>query len=97
VLFSRPSQFLCLSPKPDNIMNVVPMQASLLNTVEQGIHAARTIFGKCYFDAEKCLDGIRVLQHFRYMELGCLLLARGLDGSRCSGGICAAGFQHTKL
>jgi phage terminase large subunit len=27
--------------------------------VEQGITAARTIFGKCFFEAEKCADGIQ--------------------------------------
>jgi phage terminase large subunit len=34
--------------------------------VEQGITAARTIFGKCFFDSEKCADGIRALRHYRY-------------------------------
>ena len=34
--------------------------------VEQGIQAARTIFGKCFFDAEKCFDGIQSLRHYRY-------------------------------
>ena len=34
--------------------------------VEQGIQAARTIFGKCYFDSEKCADGIQALRHYRY-------------------------------
>jgi len=34
--------------------------------VEQGIQAARTIFGKCFFDAEKCQDGIQALRHYRY-------------------------------
>jgi phage terminase large subunit len=33
--------------------------------VEQGIQAARTIFGKCYFDSEKCSDGIQALRHYR--------------------------------
>ena len=27
---------------------------------------ARTIFGKCFFDAEKCFDGIQALRHYRY-------------------------------
>lgn len=31
-----------------------------------GIQAARTIFGKCYFDAEKCFDAIQALRHYRY-------------------------------
>jgi phage terminase large subunit len=34
--------------------------------VEQGIQAARTIFGKYFFDAEKCQDGIQALRHSRY-------------------------------
>jgi phage terminase large subunit len=34
--------------------------------VEQGIQAARTIFGKRYFDAEKCADGIQSLRHYSY-------------------------------
>ena len=29
--------------------------------VEQGIQAARTIFGKCFFDSEKCFDGVHAL------------------------------------
>lgn len=28
--------------------------------------AARTIFGKCFFDTEKCADGIQALRHYRY-------------------------------
>jgi phage terminase large subunit len=32
--------------------------------VERGIQAARTIFGKCFFDAEKCQDGIQALRHY---------------------------------
>jgi phage terminase large subunit len=34
--------------------------------VEQGITAARTVFGKCFFDAEKFADGIQALRHYRY-------------------------------
>ena len=33
---------------------------------EIGIQTARTIFGKCFFDAEKCADGIQGLRHYRY-------------------------------
>ena len=33
---------------------------------EIGIQATRTIFGKCYFDSEKCADGIQALRHYRY-------------------------------
>jgi hypothetical protein len=34
--------------------------------VDVGIQAARTIVGKCYFDAESCFDGIQALRHYRY-------------------------------
>lgn len=33
--------------------------------VEDGIHAARMILGRCWFDAEKCAKGIDALQHYR--------------------------------
>jgi len=33
--------------------------------VEDGIHAARMILGRCYFDGIKCLKGIEALQHYR--------------------------------
>src|SRR5262249_37239685 len=36
--------------------------------VEQGIQAARTIFGKCYLDAEKCADGIQALRQYQVDE-----------------------------
>ena len=31
-----------------------------------GIDAARTIFANCWFDAEKCADGIQCLRNYRY-------------------------------
>ena len=34
--------------------------------IEQGMQAARTILGKCFFDAEKYADGIQALRHYRY-------------------------------
>lgn len=34
--------------------------------VMEGINAARTIFSRCYFDADKCADGIKALQNYRY-------------------------------
>jgi phage terminase large subunit len=37
-----------------------------LKVDHQGITAARTIFGKCFFDAEKCADGIQALRHYQY-------------------------------
>lgn len=35
-------------------------------SVAQGIEAARTIFSKCWFDDEKCSDGLQSLRHYRY-------------------------------
>jgi phage terminase large subunit len=35
-------------------------------SVADGINAARTIFGKCYFDAVKCEDGLHCLKNYRY-------------------------------
>lgn len=34
--------------------------------VNDGINAARTIFANCWFDAERCADGIQCLRHYRY-------------------------------
>ena len=33
--------------------------------VEEGIHAARMLFSRCWFDAEKCKAGIEALMHYR--------------------------------
>lgn len=33
--------------------------------LEEGIHAARMIFGRCWFDAERCKAGIEALMHYR--------------------------------
>lgn len=39
-------------------------------TIADGINAARTVFGKCWFDADKCADGLQSLRHYRYeMEI----------------------------
>lgn len=35
-------------------------------SVADGIAAARTIFNKCWFDQDKCADGIQALKHYRY-------------------------------
>jgi phage terminase large subunit len=33
--------------------------------IEEGIHAARMLFPKCWFDASKCKAGLEALQHYR--------------------------------
>ena len=35
-------------------------------SVNDGIAAARAIFNRCWFDSEKCADGIQALRHYRY-------------------------------
>lgn len=35
-------------------------------SVADGINAARTIFPQCWFDAERCADGLQALRHYRY-------------------------------
>jgi phage terminase large subunit len=37
-----------------------------LEKKEDGIHAARMIFPRCYFDRDKCAQGIEALQHYRW-------------------------------
>jgi len=34
-------------------------------TLEDGIHAARMLFPRVYFDADRCKDGLEALQHYR--------------------------------
>lgn len=35
-------------------------------SVADGINAARTVFGQCWFDQEKCADGLQSLRRYRY-------------------------------
>ncbi|MBF9234692.1 PBSX family phage terminase large subunit [Microvirga alba] len=35
-------------------------------SLADGINAARTVFGKCWFDDEKTADGLQCLRHYRY-------------------------------
>jgi phage terminase large subunit len=42
-------------------VRIVPRHA-----VAEGINAARTIFGNCWFDEAKCADGLQALRHYRY-------------------------------
>jgi phage terminase large subunit len=35
-------------------------------SIADGINAARAVFSKCWFDADKCEDGINALRHYRY-------------------------------
>lgn len=37
-------------------------------TVNDGIMAARTVFPMCYFDKDKCADGLNALRHYRYEQ-----------------------------
>lgn len=42
-------------------VNVLPR-----TDIQTGINAARTIFQQCYFDEQRCSDGIQALMHYRY-------------------------------
>lgn len=42
-------------------VRIVPMLS-----VEDGINAVRTVFSNCWFDADKCGDGLQSLRHYRY-------------------------------
>lgn len=42
-------------------VQILPRQS-----IMDGIAAARAIFNKCWFDAEKCADGLQALRHYRY-------------------------------
>jgi phage terminase large subunit len=35
-------------------------------SLEDGINAARTIFPQCYFDEQRCADGLQALRHYQY-------------------------------
>ena len=35
-------------------------------SVTDGINAARTVFPNCYFDQDKCQEGVQSLKHYRY-------------------------------
>lgn len=37
-----------------------------VNTLEDGIHAARMLLPRCWFDAEKVAKGVEALQHYRW-------------------------------
>ena len=37
-----------------------------VNAIEDGIHAARMLFRKCWFDAAKTQRGLEALQHYRW-------------------------------
>jgi hypothetical protein len=46
--------------------NIVPkVQSSARGEVDEGIHAARLLLSRCWFDAVKCEAGIEALKHYR--------------------------------
>jgi phage terminase large subunit len=46
-------------------LNVGPVDIVPRLSIEQGIQAVRAIIPKCWFDREKCKDGLRALQNYR--------------------------------
>jgi len=41
------------------------LHAATGNEIEEGIHAARMLLGRCWFDADRCEKGLEALQHYR--------------------------------
>jgi len=41
------------------------LQKGIRGEIEEGIHAARMLLPRCWFDAEKCKAGIEALKHYR--------------------------------
>jgi phage terminase large subunit len=54
----------------EELMRVAGHKVSIVPRISpaDGINAARTIFGQCWFDGEKCADGLQALRHYRYGE-----------------------------
>lgn len=46
---------------PNNQIKIVPKVSKA-----DGINAVRLLFPNCYFDAERCAEGIEALRHYRY-------------------------------
>jgi len=44
-------------------------------SIADGINAARTIMAQCWFDADKCADGLQALRHYRWAPV----LASGIQ------------------
>lgn len=44
----------------------LPVQITPRLSLADGINAARTVFGQCWFDETKCADGLNALRHYRY-------------------------------
>jgi phage terminase large subunit len=45
-------------------------------SINDGINAARTVFRQCWFDEDKCADGIQSLRHYRWGETAAGLATR---------------------
>lgn len=54
----------------EELMRVAGMRVQIVPklSVADGINAARTIFPNCWFDGDKCKDGLQALRHYRYGE-----------------------------
>jgi phage terminase large subunit len=52
----------------EQLRSVFPGKVTILPrlSIADGIAAARAIFPRCWFDAQKCADGLQALRHYRY-------------------------------
>lgn len=55
----------------EELMRTAGMRVQIVPnlSIADGINAARTIFGQCWFDGEKCADGLQALRHYQWGEL----------------------------
>jgi phage terminase large subunit len=54
----------------EELMRIAGMKVMIVPklSVADGINAARTLFPNCWFDGDKCKDGLQALRHYTYGE-----------------------------
>jgi len=55
----------------EELMRAAGMKVEVVDrlSIADGINAARSIFGQCYFDGDKTADGLQALRHYRYEQV----------------------------
>lgn len=55
----------------EELMRAAGMKVEIVAKLSpaDGINAARSIFGQCYFDGDKTADGLQALRHYRYEQV----------------------------
>lgn len=62
----------------EEMMRIAGMKVriSMKMPMVHGINAARTIFPLCYFDRQRCADGLQALRHYRWGETAAGIVTR---------------------